>query len=608
MILFFLSLLAGVLTVLAPCTISLLPVIVGGSVSGGNSFKRALAVTLSLGVSVIAFTLLLKVSSSLISIPPQFWQIVSGGIIFVLGLTMLFPALWDSLSIVGSINRSSNKLLATGYKKQSLVGDILVGAALGPVFSSCSPTYFLILATVLPRSLSEGVLYLLAYTVGLCGALLIVAVASQKILQRFGVASNPKGWLKRTVGIVFLLLGVAIIFGYDKKLELAVANNFFDVTKIEQRFFLTQPSVSLRPSPPNPETTTGVQTNVSAASSTSNSTMPVAVGQGASILSRAKAAMYPRAPEITKPSGYVNTNGQPITISEFKGKKVVLIDFWTYSCINCQRTLPYLKAWYDKYHDQGLEIISIHTPEFGFEKVQSNVETAVKGFGLKYPVVLDNDYGTWGAFSNQFWPRKYLIDLDGFIVYDHAGEGSYDVTEKAIQKALAERATILGTKIDVTSTVTPKDVVIPDMGKVGSPEIYFGSNRNEHLGNGQAGVVGTQTLSFPDSTSRNVLYFSGSWTFSPEFAESTANAKIRYRFLARDVYLVASSHMGASLRVRIDGKPVGSSAGADISSDGTMQVKENKLYKVIHLPDYSEHTLDIEIQSGTLDAYTFTFG
>ncbi len=614
MILFLLSLLAGVLTVLAPCTISLLPVIVGGSVSGGNSFRRALAVTLSLGVSVILFTLLLKVSTSLISIPPEFWQIVSGGIIFALGLTMLFPALWDRLSFVGSINRSSNKLLATGYQKQSLAGDMLIGAALGPVFSSCSPTYFLILATVLPRSLTTGIIYLLAYTVGLCGALLIVAVASQKILQKFGVASDPKGWLKRGVGIVFLLLGVAIIFGYDKKLELAVANNVFDVTKIEQKLILSQPSSAPQPSVTNTDpsangTGSANTSTTSPTATTANSTPPVPATQDAGIRTRAKAAAYPRAPEITKPSGFVNTDGQPITISQFKGKKVVLIDFWTYSCINCQRTIPYLKAWYDKYHDQGLEIIGIHTPEFGFEKVQANVENAVHNtFGLKYPVVLDNDYGTWSAFGNQFWPRKYLIDIDGYIVYDHAGEGSYDVTEKAIQKALAERATILGTKVDITSMSVPKDVVTPEMGKVGSPETYFGSARNEYFGNGHAGSAGSQTLSFPDSTARNVLYLSGSWTFSPEFAESTSAAKIRYKFLARDVYLVASSAGGASLKILLDGKPIGGNAGADVSQDGTMKVKDNRLYKVVHLLDYSEHTLELDIESSSLDAYTFTFG
>lgn len=596
MIIFLLSLLAGVLTVLAPCTISLLPVIVGGSLNGEQNVKRVLVVTASLGLSVIVFTLLLKVSSSLISIPQEFWQILSGGIILAIGLTMLFPVLWDRLSFTGAMNRSSNRLLATGYQKQSFAGDILVGAALGPVFSSCSPTYFLILATVLPRSLTEGIVYLLTYTVGLCGGLLVVTLASQKLLQKLGIASDPKGWLKRGVGILFLLLGLAIIFGYDKKLELAVANNVFDVTQIEQRLLAAQK---------NSTGTTSADANPDKSETERNAT----TSQDSTVRIRAKAAAYTLAPEITNPSGFVNTDGQPITFGQFKDKKVVLVDFWTYSCINCQRTLPYLKAWYDKYHDQGLEIVSIHTPEFGFEKVQANVEKAVKDDGLKYPVVLDNDYGTWNAFGNQFWPRKYLIDIDGYIVYDHAGEGAYDITEKAIQKALAERADILGVGATPTGIVAPKDVTVPDMNKVGSPETYFGSARNEYLGNGAPGISGLQTLILPGSTILNTLYLSGMWQFSPEFAENkAAGAKIVYKYKAKEVYFVASSIAGATVKILVDGKPVGSSAGADVSTDGTMKVKDNRLYKIIKGTDYDEHTLEIDVGSGMLQAYTFTFG
>ena len=587
MIFFLLSFLAGILTVLAPCTISLLPVIVGGSLNGGHNFKRALVVTGSLGVSVIAFTFLLKVSTSLISIPQEFWQILSGGIIFALGLVMLFPALWDKLPFINLMNRSSNKLIATGYQKQNFAGDMLVGAALGPVFSSCSPTYFLILAAVLPRSLSEGIVYLLAYTVGLCGALLLVTVASQKVLQKFGVASDPNGWLKRGIAVLFMLLGIAIIFGYDKKIELVVSNNIFDVTQIEQNLLAAQQNSSS----PN---------DVSIATST-------ILDNGARI--RAKAAAYTLAPEITDPSGFINTDGQPITLSQFKGKKVVLVDFWTYSCINCLRTQPYLNAWYDKYHDQGLEIVSIHTPEFAFEKVQANVQAAVLKEGIQYPVVMDNDYGTWNAFENQFWPRKYLIDIDGYIVYDHSGEGDYDLTEKAIQKALAERDMVLGIATTTPGgLVAPANVVTPDNTKLGSPETYFGSARNEYLGNGAPGVAGTQTLALPVSTDPNTLYLGGTWNFVPEYAEGKAGTSVEFEYQARDMYLVASSAAGATLKITLDGNPVGASAGADVAADGTLHVQENRLYKIVHTADYGIHTLKIEVQSGTLDAYTFTFG
>jgi thiol-disulfide isomerase/thioredoxin len=144
------------------------------------------------------------------------------------------------------------------------------------------------------------------------------------------------------------------------------------------------------------------------------------------------------APDISTPDGFINTDGKPITLAELRGKKVVLVSFWTFSCINCKRTLPYLNEWYSKYKDQGLEIVSIHTPEFAFEKVLKNVEDAVKVQGIQYPVVLDNDFSTWQAYGNQYWPRKYLLNKDGYIIYDHIGEGAYEETENRIKQALEE--------------------------------------------------------------------------------------------------------------------------------------------------------------------------
>ena len=615
MILFLLSLLAGFLTVLAPCTISLLPVIVGGSLSGERSFKRAFVVTASLGISVIIFTLVLKASTAFVDIPQSFWQILSGVVIIVLGITTIFPALYDRLPFLNSVNRGSNKLLAVGYQKQSSVGDMIVGAALGPVFSSCSPTYFLILATVLPKSFALGMVYLLAYVIGLSGTLFFVAIAGQKVLETLGVASDPKGWFKRAMGVLFVLVGIAILFGYDKKLELLVASNVFDVTKIEQQLL---PSSGPRVTPitaPVDSTPTDVITadSVDTAPVATTTTPGAPVRKPApkkTLSSTLKAVRFAKAPEITNPSGYVNTGGKPITFGEFRGKKVVLVDFWTYSCINCQRTLPYLKAWYEKYHDQGLEIIGIHTPEFAFEHVLGNVEKAVAADGLQYATVLDNDYGTWNAFGNQFWPRKYLIDIDGYIVYDHAGEGNYEETEMAIQKALAERATVLGaTNMPSTGVVAPKDVITVNSTAVQSRETYFGYSRNQNFGNGSPGIPGTQTLTLPESPKAGTLYLGGMWNFTSESAVAKeAHAKIRYRFQARDVYFVASSPSGIKVTLTIDGKPIGAAGGADVAADGTVLIKDNRLYKLVHMADYGDHVLDMDIEGPGLEAYTFTFG
>lgn len=607
MILLVTSFLAGVLTILAPCTISLLPVIVGGTLSGGSSLRRIVTVTLSLGVSVVLFTLILKVSTALINVPQAFWQELSGVIIIALGIAMIFPKLWDMIPFLGKVNQESNKALAVGYQKQNFAGDVLTGAALGPVFSSCSPTYFLILATVLPRSIPEGVGYLLVYALGLCGGLFVVALAGAKLLEALGIASDPNGWIKRTIGVLFLALGVAIFLGFDKNIETFAAEHFYDVTQIEQKLLSSQgsPATTLSPAPEATTTDTMGEAMATNATTSATSAKPSTLSAAARIAM--KQLEYPKAPEIADPSGFINTDNQPITIGQFKGKKVVLIDFWTYSCINCQRTLPYVKAWYDKYHDQGLEIISIHTPEFAFEHVLGNVHKAVVGFGIKYPVVLDNDYGTWNAFGNSYWPRKYLIDIDGYIVYDHAGEGNYDETEAAIQKALKERMDVLGMQGSVASgTVAPKDAVTDIEAQ--SPETYFGANRNQYLGNGAQGKTGTQTFTTPSDIALNTLYLGGSWTVTPEFAEAHPGASITYRYAAKSVYFVASSPGTAVVEIMIDGKPIDASMrGADVK-DSKATISENRLYKIVEDQGGAVHTLEMRIESGTLDAYTFTFG
>ncbi len=227
MILFFIALIAGVLTVFAPCTLALLPIIVGGTLTGGTSIRRTVTVTTSLGISVVLFTFLLKISSSFINVPPAFWHIFSGVIIVIVGLSMVFPALWDSLPFLAKLNINSNKIMSRGYMSQSFWGDVIVGASLGPVFSSCSPTYFLIIATILPASLFVGTIYLITYALGLCVTLFIVAIAGQKFLEKIGVAADPKGWVRRGIGVLFLLVGLAIAFSFDQKFELAFANANF---------------------------------------------------------------------------------------------------------------------------------------------------------------------------------------------------------------------------------------------------------------------------------------------------------------------------------------------------------------------------------------------
>ena len=583
------SFIAGMLTVLAPCILPLLPVIVGGSVAGETSTRRVFIIVTALGLSVFIFTLLLKVSTAFITIPAIFWQLLSGGLLIFFGLVTIFPSLWDRIPGVGALYRRSNTLLGTGYQKQNIWGDVIMGAALGPVFSSCSPTYFVILAAVLPAHFALGIAYLLAYVFGLCLFLFIIAYLGQKAAVFLGVIAGSESWFKRIIGIIFVLIGVVVIFGLDKKLEASFPAGAFGEIGIEQQLLSSIQN-------------TGSSVATSSATSTASQ-----VSTAGFLPATEKARMYQKAPELAHPDGYINTDGQPIALSQYVGKKAVLIDFWDYSCINCQRTTPYLNAWYQKYKNQGLVIVGVHTPEFAFEHLQTNVQAAADRFGIKYPVVLDNEYQTWNAFKNEYWPHEYLIDIDGYIVHDHIGEDDYDGTEKAIQQALAERANRLGAGAVATSTVA---IPAPDLSAIQSPETYFGSNRNTYLGNGTPGVQGVQNFVLPNAMTPNILYLGGSWNLLPEYAEASAGGVVRFKYDSRDVYMVATNPSAAvKIKVLRDGQPAGAFGGADVNATTSeVIINGDRLYKLIHDPTPGVHTIEIRIESGTLDAYTLTFG
>ncbi|OGI79096.1 hypothetical protein A3F19_03345 [Candidatus Nomurabacteria bacterium RIFCSPHIGHO2_12_FULL_37_29] len=580
MLLLFISFIAGVLTILAPCILPLLPVIVGHSITDPTlNRKRLFVVVLSLGISIILFTLLLKASSLLIDIPEDFWKWISGSIIFLFGLTMLFPNIWENFSFANTLSLKSNKVLTTGYQKNSIWGDVIIGASLGPIFSACSPTYFVILATVLPVSFFLGIVYLFTYVLGLSLALIIIALIGERIMTKVGKVSDPNGWFKKIFGVIFIMVAIAIISGYDKKLQISLLDaGFLDVTKIEQKLLDKNEKKEIDESAEIADK----------ANLKKDTFMGIEEKRGKFIM----------APDISTPDGFINTNNLPITISEFKGKKVVLLDIWTYSCINCQRTIPYLNEWHKKYEDEGLVIIGLHTPEFSFEKIQKNVEKAVKDFGIEYPVVLDNDFSTWNAYENRYWPRKYLIDIDGYIVYDHAGEGQYRETEVAIQKALGERVDRLNMNMAVSSNISkPSGVISVDSGKVKSGEVYFGSARNEYLENGRAGISGEQVFSLPQEISFNKLYLDGIWDLTSEYAENKNISSIIFNYEARNVYMTAGSTLGVEVEIYKDDVFV-----------KKITIKDETLYSVIEDSDYGRHTLKIKIPREGLKAFTFTFG
>lgn len=310
-----------------------------------------------------------------------------------------------------------------------------------------------------------------------------------------------------------------------------------------------------------------------------------------------KELRYERAKELVSPGEFVNA--EPFTISSLIGKRVILIDFWTYSCINCKRTQPYLNDWYAKYRDAGLEIVGVHTPEFEFEKVPENVRAAVRNAGIEYPVVQDNEYGTWRAYRNQYWPRKYLIDADGYIIYDHIGEGDYRETERHIRGALAELANRAGISTTSLPDMASADSVTAEVGITKTPEIYFGALRNErYLGNITTGVEGVQSATLPpDENLRvNLTYLSGTWDISGEYAECVRDCGIRLSYEARQVNLVAESSVAATIRLRRDGE-----------ESGTVRVTAAELYRLLDDMTSGRHTIELSVPTG-VRLYTFTFG
>lgn len=321
--------------------------------------------------------------------------------------------------------------------------------------------------------------------------------------------------------------------------------------------------------------------------------------------------------EIVNPSGFVNS--EPLTIAGLIGKKVVLIDFLTYSCINCQRTFPYINAWYEKYKPYGLEVVGIHTPEFAFEKNIENVKEAMIKFGITHPIVLDNDYATWNAWGNSYWPRKYLIDINGNVVYDHIGEGGYEETESKIRALLTERAKTLGLPIPAFDGLTSDTMPEPVLG-AGSPETYFGGWRNNNFGSGVPGVLGEQKFTEPQTVQPNTLYLIGAWNITREYAETSATVgsgtvgsdRVNFLYTAKSVYFVAGASKPVEMEVLVDSAPVPESKkGANVyykNGRSYISVDKNQLYKVIEGSETEKHLLEFIISSPGLQAFTFTFG
>lgn len=317
---------------------------------------------------------------------------------------------------------------------------------------------------------------------------------------------------------------------------------------------------------------------------------------------------YKMAPDLAGIAHYINTTPEELE-KEMEGK-VVLYDIWTYSCINCVRTLPYITAWDDKYSDQGLIIVGIHSPEFEFEKDLQNVEMAVKKHGIDYPVVLDNDWETWKAFENRYWPRKYLADHEGYIRYDHIGEGAYQETEKIIQQLLEERTNALGLQPAMAQTLVDIDEF--EHTAFRTPELYFGykfaQNRNQ-LGNTE-GFKPEQVVQYnlPEELQKHYFYMDGSWkNLQGSMRLVSEKGLISLPYQAKEVNIVASGN--TELEIFLDGVPLPTAyAGSDVTGQNKILVEDSDLYNIISSDMGDSHLLEILVSDPGFEIYTFTFG
>lgn len=577
MALLLLSLFGGALTILSPCVLPLLPIIIGGSlVKKDHDRLRPFIITASLALSIVVFTLALKWSTAFIAVPPRTWSIISGSLVVGLGIITLFPLLWERFALKLKLSERSNQVLVKSSQKKNRLGSVLVGLSLGPVFSSCSPTYALILATVLPQSFFVGTLNLLAYALGLSFVLLLIAVFGQRIVQKLKWAANPEGWFKKALGVLFIIVGVSILIGVDKKIETALVERGFGITDLEMRLVedvAIEEEMDINESsfisPDFMSAETSEEMDNSGVEFTVKTPIP--------------------APELQGVGPWINSDA--LTLADLKGK-VVIVDFWTYSCINCIRTLPFLNEWHEKYADDGLVIVGVHAPEFAFEREEMNVQKAVEEYGVHYPVALDNNFVTWRAYNNRYWPAKYFIDRQGRLRHYHFGEGEYEESEAVIRALLTEGGEDLEDEMAEAG-----DENEPPISREQTPETYLGYARYKHFANKATAVRDKEVAyTLAEELASDEWTLGGNWRIEDERIVAGSDAVLRIQANAKDVYLVMDSDSVQEVSVSYNDKT------AEVIVDGAA------LYDIMNAESFQKDVLiELRVPLG-VGLHAFTFG
>jgi cytochrome c biogenesis protein CcdA/thiol-disulfide isomerase/thioredoxin len=570
--------LAGAATALSPCVLPVLPVALSAGVTGGR--RRPLGVVTGLALSFAFATVALVYVIDALGLPGDLLRNLAIAVLLGFGLLLLAPPLAARLEAwISRVLPAPSARAGDGF-----VSGLLLGGSLGFVYAPCAGP---ILAGVITVSASQpftagrlGVA--LSYAVGSAVALYFLMLGGRRLIRRL---APQAGRLQIATGVVMVAVALLMAGNYDTRFQTAIASDLPD--------FIVNPTKELEERDQVGKELAGLRTQYHGVG-----TLAAGVGEG----SKAKALpVLGKAPEFTGTQQWFNTPDEgPLSLRELRGQ-VVLVDFWTYTCINCIRTFPYLRAWDERYRDRGLTIVGVHTPEFPFEREAGNVADAIEQSGLRYPVAQDNDYATWNAYANQYWPAKYLIDAQGRVRYAHFGEGDYEETEAAIRELLAEA----GRKPGAGHARAPVETASTG---VTTPESYLGSLRAERFVNGPI-ASGTRTFSVPaPGLAPDSLAYEGRWRIDPHGATAVSGAQLHLDFGARRVFLVLGAD-GRPRRVRVllDGKPVpGRFAGTDVR-DGAVTIRGQRLYRLVELPRPGRHILTLELDPG-VSGYAFTFG
>jgi cytochrome c biogenesis protein CcdA/thiol-disulfide isomerase/thioredoxin len=610
MILFVLAYLGGVLTIVSPCILPVLPFIFARA---DRSFIRSgLPMLIGMAVTFAAVATLAAVAGGWAVTANQYGRVAAIALLALFGLALLFPGVAESLArpFVAFGARLSQTAEQSAGPAAAVLPSLVLGVATGFLWAPCAgPVLGLILTGAALQGASvETSLLLLAFAVGAATSLALALLVGGRVFAAMKRSLGVGEWIRRGLGIAVLAAVVAIALGFDTGFltrvstasTAALEQGLLDRLKAEintTNVVGTTPSVVMNSGPGmmmgGPAMTGGPAMMMKGKPSDQSDDLPI---EGA-------------LPPLTGAVEWLNS--PPLTPEGLKGK-VVLIDFWTYSCINCLRAIPYVRAWSEKYKGQGLVVIGVHAPEFAFEKSIRNVRAAVADLKIEYPVAIDNGYAIWRAFSNQYWPAHYFIDTQGRIRHHHFGEGDYAESERAIQQLLAE-AGRTDISADLVAVNASGAEAAPDMNNVGSLETYVGYDRAENFIS-PGGAVQDARYVYAAATPRlNEWALSGDWTIGKEDAVlNEKGGSIVYRFHARDLHLVLGPGPDGKpvrFRVTIDGAAPDGSHGMDIDGDGQGVVTEQRLYQLIRQSGrIADRTFEIQFLDPGVQAYAFTFG